>query len=114
MKCPLCEIMNVISKKWALLIINAIGKNISIRFSELKRLLKGINSKVLSDRLKGIESVGIIYRKSFDEIPPHVEYSLTENGKSFRKAMLPLMDWFYSHHKQNSQTPCDLAYQIEK
>ena len=114
MKCPLCEIMNVISKKWALLIINAIGNNIAIRFSELKRLLKGINSKVLSDRLKDIAAVGIIHRKSFDEIPPHVEYSLTNNGKSFRKAMIPLMEWFYSQHKQNSQTPCDTAFKIEK
>ncbi|KKN21480.1 hypothetical protein LCGC14_0925070 [marine sediment metagenome] len=114
MRCPLCEIMNVISKKWALLIINAIGNTNSIRFGELKRVLIGINSKVLSDRLKDIEAVGIIRRKSFDEIPPHVEYSLTGNGKSFRKAMIPLMDWFYSHHKQNSKTPCDTAYQIEK
>ena len=114
MKCPLCEIMNGISKKWALLIINAIGNNGSIRFGELKRLLIGINSKVLSDRLKDIESVGIIHRKSFDEIPPHVEYFLTDSGKSFRKAMIPLMEWFYSHNKQNSQTPCDMAYQIEK
>jgi DNA-binding HxlR family transcriptional regulator len=114
MKCPFCEIMNVISKKWALLIINAIGNTNSIRFGELKKLLKGINSKVLSDRLKDIRSVGIIQRKSFDEIPPHVEYFLTDSGKSFRKAMIPLMEWFYSNHKQNSQTPCDIAYQIEK
>ena len=114
MKCPLCEIMNVISKKWALLLINAIGNNKTIRFSELKRVLKGINSKVLSDRLKDMKAVGIIHRKSFDEIPPHVEYFLTDSGKSFRKAIIPLMDWFYSHHKQNSQTPCDIAYHIEK
>ncbi|MFW9830050.1 MAG: winged helix-turn-helix transcriptional regulator [Candidatus Thorarchaeota archaeon] len=114
MKCPLCEIMNVISKKWALLIINAIGNTNSIRFGELKRILKGINSKVLSDRLKDIEAVGIIHRRSFDEIPPHVEYFLTESGKSLRKAMIPLMEWFYSHHKLRSQTPCDIAYQIEK
>ena len=114
MKCPLCETMNIISKKWALLLINAIGNNKSIRFGELKRVLKGINSKVLSDRLKDMEAVGLIHRKSFDEIPPHVEYSLMESGKSFRKAMIPLMDWFYSQHKQNSQTPCDIAYQIAK
>ena len=114
MKCPLCEIMNVISKKWALLLINAIGNNKTIRFNELKRVLKGINSKVLSDRLKEIKAVGIIHRKSFDEIPPHVEYFLTDRGKSFRKAIIPLMDWFYSHHIENSQTPCDIAYHIEK
>jgi DNA-binding HxlR family transcriptional regulator len=114
MKCPLCEIMNVISKKWALLIINAIGNTNTIRFGELKRMLQGINSKVLSDRLKEIKAVGIIHRKSYDEVPPHVEYSLTDSGKSLRKAMIPLMEWFYSHHKQNSQTPCDIAYQIQK
>ncbi|MEE9378112.1 MAG: helix-turn-helix domain-containing protein [Candidatus Lokiarchaeia archaeon] len=114
MKCPLCEIMNVISKKWALLLINAIGNNKSIRFSELKRVLRGINSKVLSDRLKDMQAVGLIHRKSFDEIPPHHEYFLTDSGKSFRKAIIPLMDWFYSNNMQNSQTPCDIAYYIEK
>jgi DNA-binding HxlR family transcriptional regulator len=114
MKCPLCEIMNVISKKWALLLINAIGNNTTIRFGELKRILKGINSKVLSDRLKEIQAAGIIHRKSYNEIPPRVEYFLTDSGKSFRKAMIPLMDWFYLNHKQKSQTPCDIAYIIEK
>jgi DNA-binding HxlR family transcriptional regulator len=112
--CPLCEIMNVISKKWALLVVNAIGNYNIIRFGQLKTILIGINSKVLSDRLKDLVKVGIIYRKSYDKIPPHVEYSLSEIGKSFRIAMIPLMEWFYSNHKQNVQTPCDIAYQIEK
>jgi DNA-binding HxlR family transcriptional regulator len=106
--------MNIISKKWALLVINSIGNTTSIRFGKLKQKLQGINSKVLSDRLKDLVKVDIIFRKSYDEIPPHVEYSLTDRGKSFRKAIIPLMEWFYSKHTQKSHTPCDIAYQIEK
>ncbi|MHA1125610.1 MAG: winged helix-turn-helix transcriptional regulator [Candidatus Heimdallarchaeota archaeon] len=106
--------MNIISKKWSLLIVNSIGNTTTIRFSELKKSLREINSKVLSDRLKELVQAEIINRKSKDSIHPHVEYSLTDKGKSLRKAIMPLMDWFYSYHEKGTQTPCDIAFQIEK
>ncbi len=105
--------MNIVSKKWSLLIVNAIGNTTTIRFSKLKKKLREINSKVLSDRLKELVQAEIIYRDSKDSIPPHVEYSLTDKGKSLRKAIMPLLEWFYSYHEKGMLTPCDLAYQIE-
>lgn len=112
--CPLCNIMNIVSKKWSLLIVNAIGNTTTIRFSEIKKNLRKINSKVLSDRLRELVQAEIINRKSKDSVPPHVEYSLTDKGKSLRKAIMPLLEWFYSYHEKGRPTPCDIAYQIEK
>jgi len=110
--CPLGEVMNVISKKWALLIINMIGNNHKARYNEIMGSLTGINSKTLSDRLKELEKYGLIKREAFAEIPPRVEYSLTNDGVELAKAMLPLMQWANSHNllKRETETPCDVAY----
>jgi len=113
--CPLDEVMNIISKKWTLLIINLIGNYQKVRFIKIFRQLKGINSKTLSDRLKELEKYGLIERKAYMEIPPRVEYSLTKKGKTLRKAMLPLIEWTYNYTKENQkETPCDVAYIEEK
>ena len=100
----------VISKKWALLVINIIGNSQMIRYSEIRDTLGDINSKVLSDRLKELEEAGLIKREAYAEIPPRVEYSLTEDGKSLREAIVPLMKWVYSKNTERTNTPCDIAY----
>jgi DNA-binding HxlR family transcriptional regulator len=94
--CPLEGVMGVISKRWALLIIGAIGNYGKLRYGELMKKLGGISPKGLSDRLKELEGVGIIDRRAFPEIPPRVEYSLTRDGEELRKAMMPLMEWIHS------------------
>ncbi|MDD1755090.1 MAG: helix-turn-helix transcriptional regulator, partial [Methanothrix sp.] len=78
--CPLKGIIDVISKKWALLIINAIGNSGRARFKHLTEILLGISPKTLSDTLKDLEEEGLINRESFSEIPPRVEYTLTQDG----------------------------------
>lgn len=108
--CPLGKLMDIISKKWALLIINTIGNSHKIRYSEIRDILVEINSKVLSDRLKELEEAGLIKREAYAEIPPRVEYSLTEDGKALRKAIVPLMKWVYSKNTESTNTPCDIAY----
>jgi len=108
--CPLGGVMDIISKKWALLIINTIGNSQTIRYSEIRDVLGEINSKVLSDRLKELEETGLIKRKAYAEIPPRVEYSLTTDGKALREAMAPLMKWVYSKNTERTNTPCDIAY----
>ncbi len=108
--CPLGGVMDIISKKWALLVINAIGNSQKIRYSEIRDTLGEVNSKVLSDRLKELEEAGLIKREAYAEIPPRVEYSLTENGKSLREAIVPLMKWVYSKKTERTNTPCDIAY----
>lgn len=91
--CPLEGIMEIVSKRWTLLIIGAIGNHQTIRYNKIKNILEGISPKSLSDRLKELKKAGLIKREAFAEIPPRVEYSLTEEGDSLLKAMAPLMEW---------------------
>jgi len=91
--CPLEGVIDVIGKKWALLIVNAIGNNGKLRFSSLIEELGGISPKTLSDTLKELQTERLIKRESFAEIPPRVEYSLTEDGKDLRKSIIPLLRW---------------------
>jgi len=91
--CPLEGVIDAISKKWALLIVNAIGNNGKLRFSNLMEELRGISPKTLSDTLKELQAEGIIKRESFAEIPPRVEYSLTKDGVELRKSIIPLLRW---------------------
>ena len=91
--CPLEGIMHIISKKWAILIINAIGTYGKLRFNRLIEELHGISPKTLSDRLKELQTKGLIERESFAEIPPRVEYSLTKDGAELRESVIPLLKW---------------------
>jgi DNA-binding HxlR family transcriptional regulator len=91
--CALDGTMNLLGKKWALFTINAIGNHGSVRFKEIYGELNGISPSTLSSILRQLESRGIVSRKAYAEIPPRVEYSLTENGVSLREATLPLLVW---------------------
>jgi len=91
--CPLEGIIDVISKKWALLTIAEIGNNHKLRFNEIMKNLDGISPKTLADILKQLETSGLIKREAFAEIPPRVEYSLTKDGVELRNAIKPLMEW---------------------
>ncbi len=91
--CSIEGIMGILSKKWALLIISAIGNNKKLRYNELQKKLGEISPKTLADRLKELENANLIKREAFAEIPPRVEYSLTEEGVELRSAIMPLMKW---------------------
>ncbi len=85
--CPVLRAAEVISGKWTLLILRDLSKGIN-RFSGLERSLSGISPKTLSERLKQLEKSGVVTRKSFAEVPPRVEYTLTEMGLD----LIPLID----------------------
>jgi len=106
--CPLEGVIDVISKKWALLIINAIGNYGSLRFNRLLEELNGISPKTLADTLKQLQNEKLLKRESFAEIPPRVEYSLTEDGQGLRKAVVPILKWAAT--RQGSKTKCSQAY----
>lgn len=91
--CPLKGIIDVISKKWTLLITNALGNHGTLRFNSLMKELGDISPKTLSDTLKALQAEGLVKKESFNEIPPRVEYSLTEDGKELRKNIIPLLQW---------------------
>ncbi len=85
--CPVSEALKIIGGKWRLQIINEIGNN-KRRFGELKRRIPLISEKMLIQELKHLASYKIINRKAFKEIPPRVEYSLTNQGKK----ILPIIE----------------------
>jgi len=91
--CPLKGVIDVIGKKWALLIINAIGNYGKLRFNGLMEQLGNVSPKTLADTLKDLQDEGLVRRESFAEIPPRVEYSLTEDGAELRRAIVPLLKW---------------------
>jgi DNA-binding HxlR family transcriptional regulator len=91
--CPLEGIINIIAKKWAILIISIIGHQERIRFTDIAQRLDGISPKTLADVLKNLQKENLIHREAFSEIPPRVEYSLTEDGKQLCEAVLPLIQW---------------------
>jgi DNA-binding HxlR family transcriptional regulator len=95
--CPIEGIIDLIAKKWSLLIINELGNHGSLRFNELLRELRPITPKMLSDLLKELTKEGLVKRKIYNTIPPKVKYSLTEKGKELRKAIIPLIQWAFNY-----------------
>jgi len=97
---PNCPIRNVLSRvgdKWSMLVLFTLENNDSQRFKELQRNIPDISQKMLTATLKMLEGDGLIHREVFPEIPPRVEYSLTEKGKS----LLPLIDNLLSWASEN-------------
>jgi len=91
--CPVKGVIDLVGKKWALLIVNALGNFKVQRFKNLQTRLKGISPKSLSDTLTRLQEEGLVSRESFNEIPPRVEYRLTDDGEEFRLIIQPLIRW---------------------
>ena len=90
--CPVATTVALIGSKWKLLIIrNLLAR--PWRFNELKKDLEGISQKVLTDSLRSMEADGIITRTVYPEVPPRVEYSLTELGKSLKPILDSMRAW---------------------
>ena len=91
-ECPVATTVEVIGSKWKLLIL----RNLLVRpwrFNELKRSLNGISQKVLTDALRALENDGIIIRTVYPEVPPRVEYALSEIGDSLRPILKSMEEW---------------------
>ncbi len=93
--CPhlLEGVINVIGDKWSVLLIGTIGNFGTLRFQELKKKLTGISPKTLAEKLRRFAGAGLVKRESYNEVPPRVEYSLTSDGESLRRALDPLLRW---------------------
>ena len=96
--CPLEQVANILGGKWKLKIIWTIYTQKVIRFNDLKRKLPGITDLMLAKILKGLVADNIVSRKQFNEIPPHVEYSLTENGIKFVESLSEIRKWVYEQN----------------
>lgn len=91
-ECPVAITVGLIGSKWKLLII----RNLLVRpwrFNELKKSLDGISQKVLTDSLRSMEEDGLITRTVYPEVPPRVEYALSELGETLRPILQAMQDW---------------------
>ena len=85
--CPVCRTAEIVCGKWTLLVIRDLAEGRS-SFCELERSLHGISPRTLSLRLRALEEEGIVERQTFPEVPPRVEYALTDKGR----ALVPLIE----------------------
>jgi len=91
--CPLRRTLELLSGKWRTHIIYELCKKPACRFGELKKAVPRITNTMLTTTLRDLESLGIVHREQFNEIPPHVEYSLTEKGRALLPAFFELAKW---------------------
>ncbi len=89
--CPVSKIIDVLGRKWALLILRQLNEK--RRFNELQKLVGNISPRTLAKRLKELEKEKLIEKKYFNEIPPRVEYNLTESGKDLIVCFKSLNNW---------------------
>lgn len=97
--CPVRNVLSRVGDKWSMLVLFTLEGQPSIRFKELQRSIPDISQKILTATLKMLEADGLINREAFPEVPPRVEYSLTEKGKS----LLPLIDALLSWATDNME-----------
>ncbi len=97
--CPVATTVQLIGSKWKLLIIRNLMQR-PWRFNELRRDLEGISQKVLTDSLRSMEEDGIITRTVYPEVPPRVEYALSELGESMRPIIEDMAAWGESYKKR--------------
>lgn len=90
--CPVEAALDVIGGKWKPLILWALGDNV-LRFNELQKALPGVNAKMLTKQLRELEEDGVIRRTVYPEVPPRVEYTITEFGKTLIPILLALCAW---------------------
>jgi DNA-binding HxlR family transcriptional regulator len=102
-KCEVVNIWEVLGKRWSLLILKNLSTKEVIRFNELKKVLSGISSTVLSERLLELEREGLVSKKIYPEIPPKVEYSLTRRAKELEVILKELARWV-SRWKPSDET----------
>ena len=91
--CPVRKTMEIFQKKWSIQIIFELSKKENVRFSELKKSLGNITNTMLTTALKNLEEKGLIMRIQFNEIPPHVEYSLSDAGQNLYPVFMAIAEW---------------------
>ena len=92
-KCPIGEALSMVSGKWKLRLICTLYVDGTQRYNDLLRKTKGITNAMLASSLRELEAAGIVIRKQFEEIPPRVEYSLTERGRELWPILHRLAHW---------------------
>lgn len=98
--CPVETTLTLIRSKWQVLILRDLLLNGTMRFKELQRSIGKVSQKVLTDNLRAMEDYGIVRREVFAEVPPRVEYSLTELGQTLQPVMDAMWAWGEGYKKR--------------
>ena len=97
--CPIRQVINRFGDKWSMLVLYMLhtSKTGVLRFNKIRRLMTDCSQKMLSATLKNLEQSHLVHREVYPEVPPRVEYSLTETGRSLMPAIIALIDWGKEH-----------------
>lgn len=96
-RCPIRNTMELVGGKWTFSIVYVLMHEGTKRFAELEKRIEGINTRMLIKDLKMLEQNGIVERKVYPEVPPRVEYSITEKGRDLKNAVEELKLWGKKH-----------------
>ncbi|TKX35469.1 transcriptional regulator [Halorubrum sp. CGM5_25_10-8B] len=91
--CPLTGVIDTLSRKYAMQLVSIIGAHDSLRFAEIEDHLPTASTSTISKRLNEFEEAGLVSRTQYNEIPPRVEYALTDDGDEVRTRLEPLLEW---------------------
>lgn len=98
--CPVRNVISRFSGKWAILILCVLAENPATRFNAIGKAIPDISPKVLTDTLKSLEADGLVTRRLYAEIPPRVEYSLTDLGHTLIPHIEGLVSWAMEHFEE--------------
>ena len=103
--CPVSATLDLIGGKYKALILWHLAKN-DLRFSQLREVITGATAKMLTQQLRELEANALIHREVFPVIPPKVEYSLTETGRSLLPILVAMRDWGAGYLRKKDLEPC--------
>lgn len=96
--CPLTPLLVMLQGKWKNQVLYELCVQEPVRFGQLKKNLPGITNTMLTSTLRDLEADGLIERKQFNEIPPHVEYSFSQKGKDLMPVFYAMMNWGFKYY----------------
>ena len=108
--CPVRKVLDRFGDKWSILVIIILGENGRMRFGELNKTIQDISQKMLTVTLRTLEADGLISRKIYPEVPPRVEYELTEMGESLLPHIENLTAWAMDHFQAISTSRNEYQY----
>ncbi len=100
LNCPLVLVINIVGGKWKPIILHMLSEE-TMRFGELKKNIPPISQKMLTQQLRELEADGIVWRKVYAEVPPRVEYCLTDRGATLK----PVLNDLYAWGQKNIESP---------
>jgi DNA-binding HxlR family transcriptional regulator len=100
--CPIRQVISRFGDKWSLLVLFLLNRSETgvLRFNEIRRLMTDCSQKMLSQTLKNLEQSHLVHREVYAEVPPRVEYSLTETGLSLMPSIISLIEWGKEHFEE--------------